>query len=310
VPVEISEPGTCTVLGDKFFGILSSVPAGGEVEIEQKDTKFTIKAPDIKARWQLKSIASDKFPEFSEASGTFFELPVKDFKEMIQQTVFAVSDDQTRYFINGVYMEKDADRLVMVATDGRRLSFDSKPAPQMEDFAGIIIPPKILNLVLKRAGEEGVIALSVTDKNIYINFAAYKLSSVLIEGTFPNYKPVIPESQSFHFVVERQEMLTALRRVSMMVEQKSHRVFLGVKPGAVSVYSEETELGEGQNEIPCQYDGDEATIALNYRYIEEPFKIMEDKEIAVYFTDTRRAATIKPEPEKDYFHVVMPMQTD
>ncbi|MDR2618839.1 MAG: DNA polymerase III subunit beta [Treponema sp.] len=309
VPVDVKETGAITVYGDKFFGILNSIP-DGEVEFDQQEAKITIKASVKKARWQLKSIASDKFPEFTASGSEFFEIPVKDFKEMIQETVFAVSDDETRYFMNGVFFEKTDDKFIMVATDGRRLAYISKEAQGIKDFQGIIIPPKILNIVMKRAGDEGMIGISVTDKTIFVQFGSYKLSSVLIEGQFPNYRRVIPEKQNFIFTVNRLEMLDALKRVSLLVEQKSHRVYLGVASGVVSVYCEENEIGNAREEIPCKYDGEEVSIALNYRYIEEPFKVMDSEEISIHFTEPNKAITITPVPEKDFFHIIMPMQLD
>jgi DNA polymerase-3 subunit beta len=238
-------------------------------------------------------------------------MPVKEFKDMIYQTVFAVSDDETRYFMNGVFFEKTEDKIIMVATDGRRLAYISKSAGSgIKEFSGIIIPPKILNIIVKRAGDEGLVSISVTDKTIFIRFGSYSLSSVLIEGQFPNYKRVIPESQSFSLSVNRLEMLDALRRVSILVEQKSHRVYLGLASGSLSVYSEESEIGTAKEEIPCKYEGEGLSLALNYRYIEEPFKVMNDEEISIQFTESTKAITILPVPERDFFHIVMPMQLD
>jgi DNA polymerase-3 subunit beta len=144
---------------------------------------------------------------------------------------------------------------------------------------------------------------------MFINFASYQFSTILIEGNFPNYKKVIPESQEFSLLVKREEMLSALRRVSLMVEKKSHRIFLGIAPGRIAVSSEESEIGTVEDEIPCKYDGEEMTIALNFRYLEEPFKTMTEDEIQILFTQVQKAITIKPVPEKDYLHVVMPMQS-
>jgi DNA polymerase-3 subunit beta len=236
---------------------------------------------------------------------------VKDFKDMIEETVFAVSDDETRYFMNGVFFEKSANSFIMVATDGRRLAYISKEAAGgVQDFAGVIIPPKILNIITRRAGDEGVITISVTDKMIFVQFGSYKLSSVLIEGQFPNYRRVIPESQTSSFTVNRLEMLDALRRVSLLVEQKSHRVYLGVSSGTVAVYCEDSDIGNASEDIPCQYEGEKVSIALNYRYLEEPFKAIDDDEVKISFTEPTKAITITPVPEKDFFHIVMPMQQD
>jgi DNA polymerase-3 subunit beta len=97
--------------------------------------------------------------------------------------------------------------------------------------------------------------------------------------------------------------------VSLLVEQKSHRIYLGLKPGVMEIYSEEGEIGDAKEEIPCQYDGEEISLALNYRYIEEPFKVINSDEIRLRFTGSNKAITIVPEPETDFFHIVMPMQS-
>jgi DNA polymerase-3 subunit beta len=310
VPVTVLEEGSTTVLGGKFLDILSNI-SDGDIEFDQKAAKITIKPVDKKKIFQLKSLASEKFPEFSVSNAAFFEIPVKDFKDMIRQSVFAVSDDETRYFMNGVLFEKEENKIVMVATDGRRLAYISKNVgSEIKDFSGVIIPPKILNTIIKRAGDEGLISISVTDKIIYVKFGSYNLSSVLIEGQFPNYRRVIPESQEYSAVVNRVEMLDALRGVSILVEQKSNRIYLGLAPGLMSIYSEESDIGAARDEIPCKYEGEELSIALNYRYIEEPFRVMNDNEILLRFTDPKKAITILPEPEKDFFHIIMPMQLD
>jgi len=309
VPVNVIEEGSTTVYGDKFFGIINTFPYD-EIEFSQKENAAIIKPTSKKKpEYKLKSMASDKFPELPVSSGSFFEMPIKDFKEMIQQSVFAVSDDETRYFMNGVFLEKSEGKINMIATDGRRLAFIGKPADKkINDFQGIIIPPKILSTVLKRSGDEGLIGISISDKMIFINFASYQFSSVLIEGMFPNYKKVIPEKQEYSLSVKRDEMLSALRRVSLMVEKKSHRIYLGVSSGRVAVYSEESEIGTVEDEIPCKYDGEDITIALNYRYLEDPFKVMTEDEIKIHFSSATKAITIEPVPEKDFFHIVMPMQ--
>jgi DNA polymerase-3 subunit beta len=317
VPIEVQEPGSTTVFGEKFLGILNSIP-DGELEFEQKDKGIVIKPSTRRIKFQLRCIASEKYPEFpSYNKERYFELPVKDFKEMISQTVFAVSDDETRYFMNGVFFQKEAEKLLMVATDGRRLAYAEKTLEAgVEDFTGVIIPPKILTILMKRSGNEGLIGISISEKTIFIQFGSYKLSSVLIEGQFPNYQRVIPEKQEYSFVLNRQETLEALKRVTLLVEQKSHRVYLFLAPGVITVsssredQSDEGDIGNAKEEIPCKYDGEAVTMAMNYRYLEEPFKMMNEDEISVHFTEAARAITIKPVPEKNFFHIIMPMQLD
>ncbi|MCL1812541.1 MAG: DNA polymerase III subunit beta [Treponema sp.] len=317
MPIEVKEEGSTTVFGEKFLGILNSIP-DGELEFEQKDNIIVIKPLLKKIKFKLRCIASDKYPEFPAYNkDKYFEIPIKSFKEMVTQTVFAVSDDETRYFMNGVLFRKEGNTVLMVSTDGRRLAYAEKNIDvNIDDFEGIIIPPKILTVLMKRSGDEGILGISIVDKIIFIYFGSYKLSSVLIEGQFPNYQRVIPEKQEYSFTLNRLETLEALRRVSLLVEQKSHRVYLILTPGVMTISSsrddrnDEGDIGNAKEEIPCKYDGDEIAMALNYRYIEEPFKIMTEDEISIHFTEAAKAITIKPVPEKDFFHIVMPMQLD
>jgi DNA polymerase-3 subunit beta len=315
IPVTVIEQGSTTVFGDKFFGFLSTL-SNDEIEFTQKGNTAVIKPTmSNKPKCELKIIASEKYPEFSPSSAPFFDMPIKDFREMIQQSVFAVSDDETRYFMNGVFFEKSEGKLIMVATDGRRLAYIGKPfsdneVNNIQDFTGIIIPPKILNTIVKRSGDEGIVSISVDTRHIFINFASYKFSSVLIEGSFPNYKKVIPENQDFYLSVKREELLSALRNVLLMVEKKSHRIYLGISPGKMEINSEESENGVIEDEIPCKYDGEDITIAFNYRYLEEPFKIMTNiDEIKIHFSNASKAVTIEPVPPKDFFHIVMPIRS-
>jgi DNA polymerase-3 subunit beta len=307
ITVTVIEPGMATVFGDKFLGILNSAP-DGSIEFEHTDNKLKIKTSVKKANFQLNSMASDKFPEFPVSTSDYFEVPIKSMKEMINQTIFAVSDDETRYFMNGVFFEKTEDNITMVATDGRRLSYISKEAQNVKDFSGIIVPPKILSIITKRSGDEGLINISVMDKTIFVKFGYYNLSSVLLDGQFPNYRKVIPEEQTSSLTVNRKEIIDALKRVSLLVEQKSHRIYMKLKNGVMEIFSEEGEIGEAKEEIACDYEGEEETLALNYRYLEEPFKVIDSDEINIKFTGSKKAITITASPKTDYFHIVMPMQ--
>jgi DNA polymerase-3 subunit beta len=311
IPVDTIEAGTITVFCDKLSGILSTIPEG-DISIEQEESKVVIKPTFKKVRFQLKTISSEKFPELPMAADeAFFAIPSKQFKEMVSQTIFAVSDDETRYFMNGVFIEKVPGGLVLVATDGRRLSFVKKEFDaNIPDFKGVIVPPKILSLVLKRAPDEGMIDIAVTEKSIFFRFGSYRLSSVLIEGQFPNYQKVIPESQKNRITLKRADLLDAMKRVAIFVEQKSRRTFFAISEGLMVVSSEESDLGTAREEFACDYSGPEATIALNYKYVEEPLKVMDSENITIEFTEPNRAITVSPDPGEDYFHVVMPMQIE
>jgi DNA polymerase III subunit beta len=311
IPVDVSEPGTTTIFCDKFLGILRSLP-GGEVEFEQEDSdRFVIRPLFKKIDFRLRSISSDKYPEIQLApQESYFEFPQAELIEMINQTVFAVSDDETRYFMNGVYLENREGDLVMVATDGRRLSLiKSRIGHSIPDFQPIIIPPKVLNLIRRLASGEGNLRLAVGEKNLFIQLDHQRVSSALIEGQFPNYRRVIPESQEHRVLIRRDEIHEALKRVSLLVE-KSHRVYLSLTGEGLIVRSEASDIGQATEEISCEYSGPDVTLALNFSYLVEPLRVIGSDQITLNFTETTKAITISPEPEDVYFHIVMPMQLD
>jgi DNA polymerase III subunit beta len=311
IPVQAQEPGSTTVFCEKFLGILRALP-DGEIEFEQQDSRLIIRPVGKKIDFQLKSITAEKFPELQNVSeDKYFSLAQKDLIEMISQTIFAVSDDETRYFMNGVYLEKKEDGLIMVATDGRRLSFIQKPyESEVPDFDPIIIPPKVLGIVRKLISGEGNIDIAVSEKYIFFRFEGQSIFSNLIEGQFPNYQRVIPETQENSIKVDKKDFMEALKRVSLLVEQKSRRIYLSVNGDVLMLKSEESDIGVAKEEVACEFSGPETNIALNYVYLEEPLKVIDEDSISIQFTEPTKAITVVSDPNKDYLHIVMPMQID
>ncbi|MGN0729473.1 DNA polymerase III subunit beta [Treponema sp.] len=318
IPVQVISEGTTTVYCDKFIGILNSLPSG-EIEFNQEKKEgedqsinVIIKPVDKKIKFQMKSMSQEKFPEFYSAENVpYFEVSSKDIKEMISQTSFAVSEDETRYFMNGVFFEKKGDNLNMVATDGRRLSFISKAIlAGISEFPSAIVHPKILNIIQKHAPEEGNIFIAVVDKMIFFKFGQYKFGAVLLEGQFPNYERVIPSQQLYSFLVYKTDLVDAMKRVSLMVDKKAGRIFFNISDGILKITSSQSDMGSADEEIPCQYQGQSYTIAVNFRYIEEPLKFMGSEKIMFEFTEEMKAVTMRPEPSEDYFHIIMPMQKE
>ena len=318
IPVQIEEEGSTTIYCDKFMGILSSLPEG-EIEFNQsagdgsdQAVSVIIKPVGKKIKFQIKSMSQEKFPDFDSADDVpYFEVPAKEIKEMIGQTAFAVSEDETRYFMNGVYFEKKDDKLNLVATDGRRLSFASKSLlAGVSDFPAAIVHPKILNIISKRSPDEGNIFIAVVDKMIFFKFGTYKFGSVLLEGQFPNYARVIPENQAHSFQVQKSDLTSALKRVALMVDKKAGRLYFNISDGILKITSQQSDLGSADEEIPCEYAGQSYVLALNYRYIEEPLREIDSDRIVFEFTEEMKAVTMRPEPAGDYFHIIMPMQKE
>ena len=317
IPVDINEEGRTTIFCDKFMSILSSLPSG-EIEFIQEDVGVTIKPISKRVNFKLKSQAGDKFPEIGSSDNiSFFELPSKDFKEMIKQTIFAVSDDKNRYFMTGVYLEKTGDTFTMVATDGRRLSCVNKSGFNVPDFQPAIVPVKILSCVLKNAPDEGNIKIAIVEKSIFIKFANLEFSSVLIDGQFPNYQKVIPENLTKSIMVNKNDLDAALKRKTIMVDKKVSRIIFKISSGVLKLISPESEIGTADEEIPCRYDGQSISMALNFTYVTEPLKVIDSENVVFDFNinetsgdeeaNITKAVIMRSEPAADYIHVIMPM---
>ena len=317
IPVDIQEEGRTTIFCDKFMSILSSLPSG-DVDFIQEDIEVTIRPTAKRFTAKLKSQTSDKFPEIGTSENVpFFELPSKDFKEMIRQTIFAVSDDRNRYFMTGVYMVKNGDVLTMVATDGRRLSCVNKNGLNVPDFPPAIIPTKILQCVLKNVPDEGNVSVAVIDKSVFVKIGNLEFSSVLIEGQFPNYQKVIPENLAHSIMVNKNDLDAALKRTTIMVDKKVSRIIFKISSGELKLISPESDSGSADEIIPCRYDGQDISMALNFTYITEPLKVIDSENVVFEFNvndageteeaSITKAVIMRGEPAGDYIHVIMPM---
>jgi len=312
IPVQVIEPGKTTVFCDKFLNIIRNLPES-EIEFEKNDDNIlTIKPNGQHIDFKLRCISTENFPEIISISNeNYFEIPQSEYTKMISHTVFAISDDETRYFLNGVYFEKSDDKIIMVATDGRRLSYIDSAFPYENiNFNGIIVPVKILNLIKKQTNGEGNISIAIVDKNIHFKINEQKFSSSLIDGQFPQYSRITTEIPERNAVIDKNKFNTALKRVSLLAESRSKRVFLTFFDNKLTLLSEENDIGNAKEEFDCEYNGPETTIALNYLYLLDPLKAIDDEIIEFCFTDEKRPVIITSSPKNNFLHMIQPMQVD
>lgn len=312
IPVETEEEGNAVVYCPKLMSILSLIPDGDVTfEVQSKDNLqiALIKHSVKKIRFSLKCKDTEQFPEIEKFGDVeFFDVPSKEFKEMVAHTAFATGNDETRLAMTGVYFEKDNDKLVLVATDSGRLAYEAKPLlAEVEKFNSLIVHPKILNIVAKHSSDEGTISIATTEKNIIFKFSNYILSANLIIAKFPNYKRVIPESLPSKFQVQLSEFASAIKRISVMSDQV--RIFFDITPGVLSIHST-SEMGEAREEIPCQYAGENVTIAMKTKHVEDAIKVMDSDDVVFEFIASDKGVLVRPEPAASYLNIIMPMKLD
>ena len=310
VAAEILDAGSASIFCEKLVGVVRALPSG-DIEFELLDNNNMSVKPlseNMKVDFTMRTMSSEQYPEvIVEPTGEYFEISQSDMVEMIEQTIFASSDDEARYFLNGIYMVMSEGRLIMVATDGRRMAYISKASDTEVQFEGVIIPQKILKLVRKLLSGEGTIGMAVFEKRVFFKLANHRMSSGLIEGQFPNYQRVIPEKQDYEIVVRKDDLLGALKRVSLFVEN-TKRIYIDLSNQSMQLSSDKTDAGVAVEKIACNYSNDDARLAINYAYLLEPLQVMKGDEVLIQFTELNRAITLLPSSDADYSHIVMPMQ--
>ena len=307
IPVETVEKGSAIVFCDKFMNILASIP-DGEAEFSLQEKDAVVKSLMTKLKYKLKCMSTDKYPDFvSVDEKSSFSVPAKDFKEMVKKTSFAVSVDTVRYFMTGVFFEKKDNKLVLVATDGRRLSFSAKEVPDLGDFTSVIVPAKVLNIVIGELSDEGSVDIAIAEKTIFFKYRNCIFSTNLIDGPFPNYSRVIPASHTGEFIISKKEIDKALKHISVMTD-KVQKILLSVNSDVCSVSSVSEYYGEAKEEIECQYTGEEFTFAINCKYLADFLKVALDEDIIFEFTDELKAVVLKQKSSEDDIYIIMPMQ--
>ncbi|MGI6433148.1 MAG: DNA polymerase III subunit beta [Sphaerochaetaceae bacterium] len=311
IEVETEKEGATTVFCEKFLGILRALP-DENICFEEVDGRLLIQPETKTIDFDLRTIEVDKFPALEQTNESdFVSVAQKDVFDMIDQTIFSISDDETRYFMNGVYLEQSPTGLIMVATDGRRLSMIERSMEQkIPSFAPVIIPTKFLHLMKKAGTGEADMALAVNETLIFAQFGHQIMYSTLIKGQFPNYRRVIPNVQTNTCIASISQINEALKRVSLLVENKAKRIFLEIEANQITISSEESEFGQAKETVPCTYEGEYCKLAMNYSYLVSPLRVMDGQMCAICFTESNKAVTVRPDPEQDYFHIIMPMQID
>jgi DNA polymerase-3 subunit beta len=268
-----------------------------------------------KARFKIVGLSPDEFPSLpKKGSGVEVKIPADTFKEMIEKTSFAMSTDETRYNLNGVFVEQvkegEKEFLRMVATDGHRLSIiDREIGGKWKLAKGVIIPRKGI-IELKRLVDlaEGSIELTLDEKHVIASNKQTTLIIRLIDGQFPPYKQVMPTQLKRVIGVDRKNILEVLRRVSVMSADRSRGVKFVFSPKNLEVSTSNPDFGEAKEELSINYKGEKFEIGFNARYFIDVFNVIDDEETQLQMGDDTTPCVLKSDHDRGFTHIVMPMR--
>ncbi len=304
-PATVSLQGSITVPAKKLYEIIRELTPG-EIEVTvAKNNAVNIKTS--KSFFKIMGLEPDDFPKLPEpAPEQSFELDQQVLKQCLALTSFAISRDETRYTLNGVLVILRNKTARFVATDGKRLASIEKNLNLSSDVVlEAIIPSKTVSELIKTLSEGKAKVVSAQNQIIF-QLGTTTFVSRLIEGRFPNYEQVIPKEEKTTARVSRQELLSAMKRVSLLTSQENQSVKLDFIKGRVLISSRSPNVGEAKEEVQAEVVGDNLAIGFNPSYVIDVLKNVETEEVLLSMTEPDKPGLIKS--EDGYLYVVMPMQ--
>jgi len=308
---KVKRPGASTVPVKRLFGIVREL-SNAELDLEVDD-KNNCSIRCGSSFYKINGLAADEFPPLP----TFKEekkitLPQETVKGMLKKTSFAISTDESRYVLNGIFISLKDHKMTMVATDGRRLSLVDEEADVSATSQGdFIIPAKTVNELNRLLQDKGDLELRYAENQASFTLkdekgAAVLVITKLIEGNYPNYKQVIPSETKERVALPREEFLHALRRAEIMTSEKSNSVKLNFGKNKLEITANSPEVGEAKESLAVNYQGPELAIAFNPKYLIDPLTALPNDEVFFEMIDELSPGVLKI--NGPFLYVVMPMR--
>ncbi|HEX2556042.1 MAG TPA: DNA polymerase III subunit beta [Microvirga sp.] len=315
IPADVSTAGSTTVPAHVIYDIVRKLPEGAQVSLEIAGDGGQMQIRSGRSRFMLQALPESDFPDL--AAGDLphrFALPPADLKRLIDKTQFAISTEETRYYLNGIFFHTlDAGAgpvLRAVATDGHRLARVEMPAPKgAEGMPGVIVPRKAVAEIQKLVEDGGdSIEVELSPAKIRLTFAGVVLTSKLIDGTFPDYQRVIPTGNDKQLVVERADFAKAVDRVSTISSERGRAVKLSLTDGRLTLSVNNPDSGSATEEIEVDYDAGALDIGFNARYLLDITGQLDGDTALFRLADPGSPTVIQDRDGAPALYVLMPMR--
>jgi DNA polymerase-3 subunit beta len=314
VPAEVKQGSATTVPAHMFYDIVRKLPEGAQIELQSGSDRGSLQVRAGRSRFNLQSLPETDFPDL--AAGELphrFKLPAGDLKRLVDKTQFAISTEETRYYLNGIYLhvvDDKAAKLRAVATDGHRLAQVDLPAPKgAAGMPGIIVPRKAVAEVqrlLEDAGEE--VQIEISPAKIRFSLGSVVLTSKLIDGTFPDYGRVIPAGNDKILVVEKGDFAAAVDRVSTVSSERGRAVKLSIANGKLTLSVTNPDSGSATEELEVEYSADALDIGFNSRYLLDITQQIEGEKARLKLADPGSPTLLEDSEPAGALYVLMPMR--
>jgi DNA polymerase-3 subunit beta len=315
ISAEVGPPGSTTVPAHMLYEIVRKLPEGAQIVIEASGDRAVLAIRAGRSRFTLQTLPESDFPDLAAGEMTHtFKLPAADLKRLIDKTQFAISTEETRYYLNGIYLHAagtpNAQTLRAVATDGHRLAQFELPLPAGADgMPGIIVPRKTVGEVQRLIEDnEAEITVELSQGKIRFTLGEAVLTSKLIDGTFPDYGRVIPVGNDKELTVDKKEFEQAVDRVSTVSSERGRAVKLSLTSGKLMLSVTNPDSGSATEEIEVQYTSEPLDIGFNSRYLLDIAAQLEGEAAVLKLADPGSPTLIEDRDTKGALYVLMPMR--
>lgn len=315
VDAKINEVGATTAPAHMLYDIVRKLSDGSEIELTFPDEKGQLTISSGRSKFSLSTIGVEDFPVIAaDKLPTNFNMSCDDLKDVIDRTKFAVSTEETRYYLNGIYMhvknEGGMSVLRVVATDGHRLACVESPIPNgAENMSGVIIPRKTVGEIRKLIDDAGVdnVLVSLSDNKIRFTIEDVTLTSKLIDGTYPDYERVIPTNNDKKIELNVKELSAAVDRVSVVAERTRAIKMLTAKD-KITIATSSPDLGSATEEVEAKFEFEGVEVGYNFRYLLDILNEIKGEAVEISFSDGSSPSVIHDKSDASAIFVLMPMR--
>jgi DNA polymerase-3 subunit beta len=312
IEASVTQAGATTVSAHTLFDIARKLPEGSQVELNAADGKMQVNAG--RARFNLSTLPRDDFPVIAEGElPTRFELPAATLRQIIDKTRFAISTEETRYYLNGIFLHVSDEAqpvLKAAATDGHRLARVTVPRPAgAEGMPDVIIPRKCVAELRKLLDEvDGTVQVSLSETKVRFGLGTATLTSKLIDGTFPDYSRVIPTANDKLLRIDPRSFEEGVDRVATIASEKTRAVKMALDRDRVTLSVTSPENGTAAEEVPGSYSADGIEIGFNARYLLDILGQLEGDMVEMHLADAAAPTLLRENDKAAALYVLMPMR--
>jgi len=301
----VKKAGISTVKAHRLLSIIRELPNESvDVEIDDKNT---VLINCSSSSYKVFGVAADEFPQMSVIEkGNEIALEQGLFKSMLQRTIYAASTDDDRLILNGILISFNEQKLSVIATDGRRLAFiEQELEIPIEEQTDIVIPTKTVNELIKILKDEGLVKIKMESKKVSFQTDDILIVSTLLEGKYPNFKQVIPTTFEERVTVDRESLLRALRRVSLVTNKEYPSVKIDFSDNKMQISAITPDIGEAHETVPVKYSGKKIISAFNPEFLMDPLRNLSNDEVFLELIDETSPVVIKC--DIPFLYVLMPL---